>query len=200
MQHKNGSTTSTITRQPDLTVIADEECDANAGKALTTVAGNMPDDNDPLAHWDMPGAFAFYNFFYTGMRTIINKPSSASDPAWDTVRDATHIYYMNRQQEGQLAGPRINYAPNWYGYDYSMLGDWGVTDLMAEYETGQFCGYVTYVGQGTEIAVPETVTIPLYGEVKIIGVDIEDHNLTMKWSKSLSAKPLRNCITKEKCE
>lgn len=183
MQHKNGSTTSTITSQPDLTVIADEECDANAGKALTTVAGNMSDDNDPLAHWDMPGAFAFYNFFYTGMRTIINKPSSASDPAWDTVRDATHIYYMNRQQEGQLAGPRINYAPNWYGYDYSMLGDWGVTDLMAEYETGQFCGYVTYVGQGTEIAVPETVTIPLYGEVKIIGVDIEDHNLTMKWSK-----------------
>lgn len=174
----SGSTTSTITRQPDLTVIADEECAANAGKALTTVAGNMPSDSDPLAHWDMSGAFAFYNFFYTGMRTIINKPSSASDAAWDTVRDATRIYYMDRQQQGQLAGPRINYSSHWYGYDYSMLGDWVVTDLMAEYETGQLCGYVTYVGQSTEIAVPETVTIPLYGEVKIIGVDIEDHNLT----------------------
>lgn len=171
--------TATVTEQPDLSAVDENGCIiGNSGKALTTVAGNMPGDSDPLAHWDMPGAFAFYNFFYTGMVTIINKPSGASDPAWDTVRDATRIYFRNRQREGQLAGPRINYSSHWYNYDYSMLGDWVVTDLMAEYETGEICGYVTYVGQGTEIAVPETVTIPLYGEVKVIGVDIEDHNLT----------------------
>lgn len=171
--------TATVTEQPDLSAVDENGCIiGNSGKALTTVAGNMPGDSDPLAHWDMPGAFAFYNFFYTGMVTIINKPSGASDPAWDTVRDATRIYFRNRQREGQLACPRINYSSHWYNYDYSMLGDWVVTDLMAEYETGEICGYVTYVGQGTEIAVPETVTIPLYGEVKVIGVDIEDHNLT----------------------
>lgn len=171
--------TATVTEQPDLSAVDENGCIiGNSGKALTTVVGNMPSDNDPIAHWDMPGAFAFYNFFYTGMVTIINKPSSTGDPAWDTVRDMTRIYFRNRQQEGQLAGPRINYSSHWYSYDYSMLGDWVVTDLMAEYETGEICGYVTYVGQGTEIAVPETVTIPLYGEVKVIGVDIEDHNLT----------------------
>lgn len=171
------STTATITEQPNLMIITDEEVVANAGKALTTVAGKMPDERDPLAHWDMPGAYAFYNFFYTGMRTIVNKPSDANDPAWDTVRDATRIYFMNRQQEKQLEGPRINYSSHWYSYDYSMLGEWVVTDLMAEYATGEICGYVTYVGQKTEIAIPENVTVPLYGNVKIIGVDIEDHNL-----------------------
>ena len=170
--------TSTVTEQPDLFQVDENGClIGTSGKALTTVSGNKPDEKDPLAHWDMPGAFAFYQFFYTGMSEMINKPTSADDPAWDTVRDMTRIYYMKRQQEGQLAGSRVNYSSQWYSYDYSMLGEWVVTDLMAEYKTGEICGYVSYVGQKTEIAVPETVTIPLYGKVKIIGVDIEDHNL-----------------------
>ena len=170
--------TSTVTEQPDLFQVDENGClIGTSGKALTTVSGKKPDEKDPLAHWDMPGAFAFYQFFYTGMSEMINKPTSADDPAWDTVRDMTRIYYMKRQQEGQLAGSRVNYSSQWYSYDYSMLGEWVVTDLMAEYKTGEICGYVSYVGQKTEIAVPETVTIPLYGKVKIIGVDIEDHNL-----------------------
>ena len=170
--------TSTVTEQPDLFQVDENGClIGTSGKALTTVSGKKPDEYDPLAHWDMPGAFAFYQFFYTGISEMINKPASADDPAWDTVRDMTRIYYMKRQQEGQLAGPRINYSSHWYSYDYSMLGEWVVTDLMAEYKTGEICGYVSYVGQKAEIAVPETVTIPLYGKVKVIGVDIEDHNL-----------------------
>lgn len=170
--------TSTITEQPDLFRVDENGClIGTSGKALTTVSGKKPDEKDPLAHWDMPGAFAFYQFFYTGMSEMINKPASTDDPAWDTVRDMTRIYYMKRQQEGQLVGPRVNYSSHWYSYDYSMLGEWVVTDLMAEYKTGEICGYVSYVGQKTEIAVPETVTIPLYGKVKVIGVDIEDHNL-----------------------
>ena len=170
--------TSTVTEQPDLFQVDENGClIGTSGKALTTVSGKKPDEKDPLAHWDMPGAFAFYQFFYTGMSEMINKPTSADDPAWDTVRDMTRIYYMKRQQEGQLAGSRVNYSSQWYSYDYSMLGEWVVTDLMAEYKTGEICGYVSYVGQKTEIAVPETVTIPLYGKVKVIGVDIEDHNL-----------------------
>lgn len=170
--------TSTVTEQPDLFQVDENGClVGTSGKALTTVSGKKPDENDPVAHWDMPGAYAFYQFFYTGMSEMINKPASTDDPAWDTVRDMTRIYYMKRQQEGQLAGPRVNYSSHWYSYDYSMLGEWVVTDLMAEYKTGEICGYVSYVGQKTEIAVPETVTIPLYGKVKVIGVDIEDHNL-----------------------
>ena len=170
--------TSTVTEQPDLFQVDENGClIGTSGKALTTVSGKKPDEKDPLAHWDMPGAFAFYQFFYTGMSEMINKPASADDPAWDTVRDMTRIYYMKRQQEGQLVGPRVNYSSHWYSYDYSMLGEWVVTDLMAEYKTGEICGYVSYVGQKTEIAVPETVTIPLYGKIKVIGVDIEDHNL-----------------------
>lgn len=170
--------TSTVTEQPDLFQVDENGClIGTSGKALTTVSLTPPSESDPLAHWEMPGAFAFYQFFYTGMQTVINKPASADDPAWDTVRDMTRIYYMQRQQQGQLAGPRVNYSSHWYSYDYSMLGDWVVTDLMAEYATGELCGYVSYTGQGTEIAVPETVTIPLYGQVKVIGVDIEDHNL-----------------------
>ena len=170
--------TSTITEQPYLFQVDENGClIGTSGKALTTVSRKKPDEKDPLAHWDMPGAFAFYQFFHTGMSEMINKPASADDPAWDTVRDMTRIYYMKRQQEGQLVGPRVNYSSHWYSYDYSMLGEWVVTDLMAEYKTGEICGYVSYVGQKTEIAVPETVTIPLYGKVKIIGVDIEDHNL-----------------------
>ena len=58
-----------------------------------------------------------------------------------------------------------------------MLSDWRITDLMAEYSTGEICGYATYVGSQTEVAVPEKVKIPLYGDVKIIGLDVENHNL-----------------------
>ena len=149
--------TSTVTEQPDLFQVDENGClIGTSGKALTTVSGKKPDEKDPLAHWDMPGAFAFYQFFYTGMSEMINKPTSADDPAWDTVRDMTRIYYMKRQQEGQLAGSRVNHSSYWYSYDYSMLGEWVVTDLMAEYKTGEICGYVSYVGQKTEIAVPET--------------------------------------------
>ena len=163
---------------PDLTdemILAGE---FHSNKALPLPENKAPDVGDPIGNWDKTGAWTFYQFFYTGMRKIINKPSSANDPAWDTVRDTTCIYFMNRQHERQLPGLRVNYSYNWYRYDYSKIGDWLITDIMAEYETGGLCGIATYIGQGMEIAVPEKVNIPLYGDVKIIGLDIEDHNLT----------------------
>ena len=163
---------------PDLTdemILAGE---FHSNKALPLPENKAPDVGDPIGNWDKTGAWTFYQFFYTGMRKIINKPSSANDPAWDTVRDTTCIYFMNRQHERQLPGLRVNYSYNWYRYDYSKIGDWLITDIMAEYETGELCGIATYIGQGMEIAVPEKVNIPLYGDVKIIGLDIEDHNLT----------------------
>ena len=162
---------------PDLTdemILAGE---FHSNKALPLPENKAPDVGDPIGNWDKTGAWTFYQFFYTGMRKIINKPSSVNDPAWDTVRDTTCIYFMNRQHERQLPGLRVNYSYNWYRYDYSKIGDWLITDIMAEYETGELCGIVTYIGQGMEIAVPEKVNIPLYGDVKIIGLDIEDHNL-----------------------
>lgn len=112
------------------------------------------------------------------MRKIVNKPATADDAAWDTVKDATRIYYMQRQADNQTYACRIDYTGHWYNYDYSKLSDWRITDLMAEYSTGEICGYATYVGSQTEVAVPETVNIPLYGNVKVIGVDVENHNLT----------------------
>ncbi len=163
---------------PDLTdemILAGE---FHSNKALPEPFAKQPDIDDPIGNWDKTGAWTFYQFFYTGMRKIINKPSSVNDPAWDTVRDTTCIYFMNRQHEKQLPGLRVNYSYNWYRYDYSKIGDWVITDIMAEYETGELCGIATYIGQGMEIAVPEKVNIPLYGDVKIIGLDIEDHNLT----------------------
>ena len=162
---------------PDLTdemILAGE---FHSNKALPLPENKAPDVGDPIGNWDKTGAWTFYQFFYTGMRKIINKPSSVNDPAWDTVRDTTCIYFMNRQHERQLPGLRVNYSYNWYRYDYSKIGDWLITDIMAEYETGELCGIATYIGQGMEIAVPEKVNIPLYGDVKIIGLDIEDHNL-----------------------
>ena len=162
---------------PDLTDEMILALEFHSNKALPLPENKAPDVGDPIGNWDKTGAWTFYQFFYTGMRKIINKPSSVNDPAWDTVRDTTCIYFMNRQHERQLPGLRVNYSYNWYRYDYSKIGDWLITDIMAEYETGELCGIVTYIGQGMEIAVPEKVTIPLYGEVKVIGVDIEDHNL-----------------------
>lgn len=162
---------------PDLTDEMILALEFHSNKALPLPENKAPDVGDPIGNWDKTGAWTFYQFFYTGMRKIINKPSSVNDPAWDTVRDTTCIYFMNRQHERQLPGLRVNYSYNWYRYDYSKIGDWLITDIMAEYETGELCGIVTYIGQGMEIAVPEKVNIPLYGDVKIIGLDIEDHNL-----------------------
>lgn len=162
---------------PDLTDEMILAVEFHSNKALPLPENKAPDVGDPIGNWDKTGAWTFYQFFYTGMRKIINKPSSVNDPAWDTVRDTTCIYFMNRQHERQLPGLRVNYSYNWYRYDYSKIGDWLITDIMAEYETGELCGIVTYIGQGMEIAVPEKVNIPLYGDVKIIGLDIEDHNL-----------------------
>ena len=119
-------------------------------------------------------------FYYPPKDDFENMPDTggSSDggntyaPPWPDLTDE-----MNRQHERQLPGLRVNYSYNWYRYDYSKIGDWLITDIMAEYETGELCGIVTYIGQGMEIAVPEKVNIPLYGDVKIIGLDIEDHNL-----------------------
>ncbi len=149
----------------------------NSGKALPEPVAKQPDSDDPMGNWDVLGAWTFYQFYYTGMRKIINKPASADDPAWDTVRDATRIYYMQRQMDGQTYACRIDYSLNYYRYDFSKLADWRITDLMVEKSTGQVCGYATYAGKSTEVAVPETVNIPLYGDVKVIGVDVENHNL-----------------------
>ncbi len=150
----------------------------NSGKALPEPVAKQPDESDPIGNWDVTGAWTFYQFYYTGMRKIINKPADADDAAWDTVKDATRIYYMQRQMDGQTLACRIDYSLNYYRYDFSKLSDWRITDLMVEKSTGQVCGYATYVGSQTEVAVPETVNIPLYGNVKVIGVDVENHNLT----------------------
>ena len=148
-----------------------------SNKALPAPVAKQPDETDPIGNWDVIGAWTFYQFYYTGMRKIINKPASADDSAWDTVRDATRIYYMQRQMDGQTLACRIDYSLNYYRYDFSKLADWRITDLMVERSTGQICGYATYVGKSTEVAVPETINIPLYGDVKVIGVDVENHNL-----------------------
>ncbi len=150
----------------------------NSGKALPEPNSKQPNNDDPVGNWDKNGAFAFYNFFYTGMRTIVNKPASANDPAWDTVKDTTRIYFMQRQADNQIPACRISRGSNWYSYDYSKISDWQVTDLMMEYSTGELCGYATYTGSQTEVAVPEKINIPVYGDVKIVGLDIENHNLT----------------------
>ncbi len=150
----------------------------HSNKALPEPYAKQPDSDDPIGNWDVLGAWTFYQFYYTGMRKIINKPATADDPAWDTVRDTTRIYYMQRQAENQTYACRIDYTGHWYNFDYSKLADWRITDLMAEYSTGEICGYATYVGSQSEVAVPETINIPIYGDVKVIGLDIENHNLT----------------------
>ncbi len=149
----------------------------NSNKALPEPFAKQPDQNDPIGNWDVIGAWTFYQFYYTGMRKIVNKPVSADDAAWDTVRDATRIYYMQRQADNQTYACRIDYSLNYYRYDFYKLTDWRITDLMVEKATGQVCGYATYVGSQSEVAVPEKVNIPLYGDVKVIGVDVENHNL-----------------------
>lgn len=176
----NGNGTGGNTYAPSGPTITDEiilEGGLNSNKALPEPYAKQPDQNDAIGNWDVLGAWTFYQFYYTGMRKIVNKPASANDPAWDTVKDATRIYYMQRQQENQTYACRIDYTGHWYNFDYSKLADWRITDLMAEYATGEICGYATYVGSQSEVAVPEKVNIPLYGDVKIIGLDIENHNL-----------------------
>ena len=112
------------------------------------------------------------------MRQIVNKPSSADDPAWETVRDMTRIYYMQRQMDNQIYACRADNTLNYYRYDFSKLADWRITDVMVEYATGEVCGYATYVGRYSEVAVPEKINIPVYGDVKVVGLDVENHGLT----------------------
>ena len=149
----------------------------NSGKALPAPLTRQPDTNDPIGNWDVSGAWTFYQFDYTGLRQVINKPASAEDPAWDTVKDMTRVYFSERQVDGYIVACKTDRSQQWYNYDYSKLADWCITDLMAEYETGELCGFATYLGKNREVAVPEKVNIPLYGDVKIIGLDIENHNL-----------------------
>lgn len=101
------------------------------------------------------------------MRQIVNKPSSADDPAWETVRDMTRIYYMQRQMDNQIYACRVDNTLNYYRYDFSKLADWRITDVMVEYATDEVCGYATYVGRDSEVAVPEKINIPVYGDVKV---------------------------------
>lgn len=66
---------------PDLTdemILAGE---FHSNKALPLPEHKAPDVGDPIGNWDKTGAWTFYQFFYTGMRKIINKPSSVNDPA-----------------------------------------------------------------------------------------------------------------------
>lgn len=152
---------------PDATV-TDETILAgllHSNKALPEPIAKQPDTDAPEGNRDVLGAWTFYQFYYTGMRKIVNKPSSADDPAWDTVKDTTRIYYMQRQADNQTYACRID----WYNYDDSKLADWRITDLMAEYKTGEICGYATYVGKESEVAVPEKINIPLCGVAFYIG-------------------------------
>lgn len=147
-------------------------------KALPEPIAKQPDTDDPIGNWDVAEAWTFYQFYYTGMRQIINKPASADDPVWDTVRDATRIYYMQRQTDNQVYACRVDNTLNYYRYDFSKLADWRITEVMVEYATGDVCGYATYVGTDSEVAVPEKINIPVYGDVKVVGLDVENHGLT----------------------
>lgn len=149
-----------------------------SNKALPEPYAEQPASDDPYGNWDLSGAWTFYQFNYTGMRKVINKPSTAEDPAWETVRDMTRLYYAERQMAGMILSCRIDYSSQWYNYDYSKLADWRITDLMVECATGELCGFATYVGSQAEVAVPEKINIPVYGDVKVVGLDIENHGLT----------------------
>ena len=63
----------------------------NHSKALPEPLAKQPDNDDPIGNWDVTGAWIFYQFYYTGLRQIINKPADADDMAWDTVKDMTGI-------------------------------------------------------------------------------------------------------------
>ena len=149
-----------------------------SNKALPEPYAEQPASDDPYGNWDLSGAWTFYQFNYTGMRKVINKPSTADDPAWETVRDMTRLYYAERQMAGMILSCRIDYSSQWYNYDYSKLADWRITDLMVECATGELCGFATYVGSQAEVAVPEKINIPVYGDVKVVGLDMENHGLT----------------------
>ena len=149
-----------------------------SNKALPEPYAEQPASDDPYGNWDLSGSWTFYQFSYTGMRKVINKPSTADDLAWETVRDMTRLYYAERQMAGMILSCRIDYSSQWYNYDYSKLADWRITDLMVECATGELCGFATYVGSQAEVAVPEKINIPVYGDVKVVGLDIENHGLT----------------------
>lgn len=150
----------------------------NSGKALPEPIAKQPDPDDPYGNWDLTGAWTFYQFDYNGMRKIIDKPTSADDPAWETVRDITRLYYIQRQNDGLVLPCKTDRSDSLYKYDYSKLADWRITELMVECATGELCGFATYMGSQTEVAVPEKINIPLYGDIKVIGLDIENHGLT----------------------
>lgn len=150
----------------------------NSGKALPEPIAKQPDPDDPIGNWDLTGAWTFYQFDYNGMRKIIDKPTSADDPAWETVRDMTRLYYIQRQNDGLVLPCKTDRSDALYKYDYSKLADWRITELMVECATGELCGFATYMGSQTEVAVPEKINIPLYGDIKVIGLDIENHGLT----------------------
>lgn len=150
----------------------------NSGKALPEPIAKQPDPDDPYGNWDLTGAWTFYQFDYNGMRKIIDKPTSADDPAWETVRDITRLYYIQRQNDGLVLPCKTDRSDALYKYDYSKLADWRITELMVECATGELCGFATYMGSQTEVAVPEKINIPLYGDIKVIGLDIENHGLT----------------------
>ena len=150
----------------------------NSGKALPEPIAKQPDPDDPTGNWDLTGAWTFYQFDYNGMRKIIDKPTSADDPAWETVRDMTRLYYIQRQNDGLVLPCKTDRSDALYKYDYSKLADWRITELMVECATGELCGFATYMGSQTEVAVPEKINIPLYGDIKVIGLDIENHGLT----------------------
>ena len=149
-----------------------------SNKALPEPYAEQPASDDPYGNWDLSGAWTFYQFNYTGMRKVINKPSTADDPAWETVRDMTRLYYIQRQNDGLVLPCKTDRSDALYKYDYSKLADWRITELMVECATGELCGFATYVGSQAEVAVPEKINIPVYGDVKVVGLDIENHGLT----------------------
>lgn len=79
--------------------LKDAEDNSIFGLALPKPMAQQSDMDAPLGNWDVTDAWTFYQFYYTGIRQVINKPATADDPAWDTVRDMTRIYYAQRQQE-----------------------------------------------------------------------------------------------------
>ena len=146
MPSTGGSGTGGNTYAPPGPEVTDEAILAgllNSNKALPEPLAKQPDTNDPIGNWDVSGAWTFYQFDYTGLRQVINKPASAEDPAWDTVKDMTRVYFSERQTDGYIVACKTDRSQQWYNYDYSKLTDWRITDLMAEYETGELCGFAT---------------------------------------------------------
>ena len=83
MPSTGGSGTGGNTYAPPGPEVTDEAILAgllNSNKALPEPLAKQPDTNDPIGNWDVSGAWTFYQFDYTGLRQVINKPASAEDP------------------------------------------------------------------------------------------------------------------------